>query len=419
MNEILFFTVCAFGASCISSYVILGLIQWIEKGWKFFTVLVFNACLLALSYFFYYPYSKIITVVIDVLLLNAILNHKKPQFPLIAVSLLLGVCELIVYPIQVFITLYINRVPNLNVWSLSISLLFPQFLILYVHWLYQKIATKSKEKHNLFVSLLQVIILPIFTIINNIVMIMMSSYYMDPLMLFFILMDMIFVVFLNVYLCYLFEKTKENVRLKQQAIRLEEMGKMQYTYYQRLEDKYDQSRALIHDMKRHLQVLENKELPQDHLQTYLGDMKGLLHRYAHEVYSTHPIINIILHEKFEEAKENGIQVTCSMAPIDFTFIKEIDLTVIFANLLDNAIDACVEVEGEKKLMLKVDQVHDFIVILIQNTSKPYVETKHSSKQGHSGLGLKNVSQTLETYGGNMQVEPGEQDFTIHLYIPIV
>lgn len=421
MNPIVFFAICAFGANCITSFILFHLIKWSQKGWRLFLAVVLNACLLVLSCFFYYPYGKALAVVVDVVLLNVLIKKKEVRntASLVAFAIVIGVCEFIVYPIQIYTTLYINRVPVLNVWSLSISIVFPQFLILYVYWLYQKISIKTNERTSLFASILQVIILPVFTVINNIVMIMMAAYYMDPMMLLFILMDMMFVVFLNVYLFYLFERMKENVKLKQQAIRLEEMGKMQYTYYQKLEDKYQQSRAMIHDMKRHLQVLESGELPKDHLDAYIGDLKGMLHRYAHEVYSTNPIVNVILHEKFEEAKANGIQVDCQMAPVDFSFIKEIDVTVLFANLLDNAIDACIEVEGEKTLELKVDQVQDFIVIGIRNTSKSYVDISHSSKEGHSGLGLKNVNQVLEGYGGNMQVEPGEHEFVIHLYLPML
>lgn len=421
MNEILFFGVCAFGANGITSYLLFQLIGWKQKGWNLFLALIANALLLTISCFFYYPYGKAFAVVLDMLILSALIkdSDKRNLSSLLAFSIVLGICEFITYPIQLYVTLYINRVPVMNIWSMSISMLFPQFLILYVYWLYRRLSLKTREKTSLFTSVLQIIILPIFTVINNIVMIMMSAYYMDPMMLMFILMDMIFVVFLNIYLCYLFERMKENVKLKQQTIRLEEMAKMQYTYYQKLEDKYHQSRGMIHDMKRHLQVLESGELPVEHLKTYLGDMKEVLHQFSHEIYSSHPIVNVILHEKFEEARNKGIQVLCHMAPVDFTFMREIDLTVIFANLLDNAIEACEEVQGERRIELKVDQVHEFIVIVIRNTSKPYPQTKRSSKEGHSGLGLKNVSQSIENYGGNIQVEAGECEFTIHLYLPMI
>lgn len=417
MNIYLFTYLCSFCACCITSFVILHHIEWKQSGWKFFIVLFFNAAVLAISAMVYYPLSKSIMVLLDALLLYPFTNRKKPLRNIMGLVMVLALCDYISYPISIYISIFINHVVSLNKWSMAISIISPQLLVLYTYWLYCRISTKTNKKKSLWESLFQIIMLPLFTMMNFQVMLMMSAYYLEPIMLSFIVMDMVFVVLLNIYLFYLFEKIKENVMLKQQAIRLEEMGKMQYTYYQKLEEKYNQSRGIIHDMKRHLQVLESKELPKENVEHYIGDMKELLQSYSHEIYSSHPIINVILHEKIDEARNNGIEVTCQIAPIDFSFMKEIDVTVIFANLLDNAIDACEETLGNKYIHICMDQIHDFIVIAISNSTKETKDIEKSSKPGHAGLGLKNVAQSLDHYGGNMQVTSEEHEFTIHLYIP--
>lgn len=417
MNIYLFTYLCSFCACCITSFVILHHIEWKQSGWKFFIVLFINAAVLAISAMVYYPLSKSIMVLLDALLLYPFTNRKKPLRNIMGFVMVLALCDYISYPISIYISIFINHVVSLNKWSMAITIISPQLLVLYTYWLYCRISTKTNKKKSLWESLFQIIILPLFTLMNFQVMLMMSAYYLEPIMLSFIIMDMVFVVLLNIYLFYLFEKIKENVMLKQQAIRLEEMGKMQYTYYQKLEEKYNQSRGIIHDMKRHLQVLESKELPKENVEHYIGDMKELLQSYSHEIYSSHPIINVILHEKIDEARNNGIEVTCQIAPIDFSFMKEIDVTVIFANLLDNAIDACEETQGNKYIHICIDQIHDFIVIAICNSTKEIKDIEKSSKPGHAGLGLKNVAQSLDHYGGNMQVASEAHEFTIHLYIP--
>lgn len=417
MNLYVFTYLCSFCACCITSFVILHHIEWKQSGWKFFIVLFINAAVLAISVMAYYPLSKSVMVLLDAMLLYPFTKRKKPLRNIMGFVMVLALCDYISYPISLYISIFINHVVSLNKWSLAVTVISPQLFVLYIYWIYCRISTKTNKKKSLLESLFQIIILPLFTFVNFQVMLMMSAYYLEPVMLSFIIMDMVFVVLLNIYLFYLFEKIKENVMLKQQAIRLEEMGKMQYTYYQKLEEKYNQSRGIIHDMKRHLQVLESKELPKENVEHYIGDMKELLKSYSHEVYSTHPIINVILHEKIDEARSNGIKVSCQIAPIDFHFMKEIDVTVIFANLLDNAIDACEEAQGNKFIDIQIDQIHEFIVIAISNSTKEMKSVDKSTKHGHAGLGLKNVSQTLESYGGNMQVTSKEHEFTIHLYIP--
>lgn len=419
MNPYYFVHICSILACCITSYIILQLVNWPKHGIRFVLVLLANSIVLGLLSLLYYPYLKIGLMVVDALILNVyVQKEKKKIVPIIGIVLLLGACEFIGYPVFLFMAQYVNRIQYVNVWTNAIVLLIPQFVVFSIYWLYQRIHSEEKGACRSFEFIFQIIVLPIFTFINIIVMMMLSAYYMDPLMLSFILLDMIFVVFLNIYIFYLFEKMKENVRLKQQAIQLEEMGKMQYTYYQKLEEKYRQSRSLIHDMKRHLQVLESKDIPQQHREVYQGELQQLFDNYTHEVYSNHPIVNIILHEKYEEAKAKGIQVTYQIAPVDFHFMRDMDVTIVFANLLDNAIDACSEIE-HPYFTFRIDQIQDFIVMVLTNSSKPKVNIKKSSKAGHEGLGLKNVTQTLESYGGNIQVASKGHEFIVHLYIPIV
>lgn len=419
MNSIYFVDICSILACCITSYILMQLLEWPKDGVRFWLVLFGNSIVLGMLSLLYYPYLKIVLMVIDMFILSVYVHiEKNKRIQILGIVILLGTCEFIGYPLFLFMAQYVNRIAYVNVWMNAIVLLVPQFVMFSIYWVYQRIHSEEKGACKSFEFIFQIIILPIFTFINIIVMMMLSAYYMDPLMLSFILLDMIFVVFLNIYIFYLFEKMKENVRLKQQAIQLEEMGKMQYTYYQKLEEKYQKSRALIHDMKRHLQVLESKEIPQQHRDMYKGELQQLFDNYTHEVYSNHPIVNIILHEKYEEAKAKGIQVTYQIAPVDFHFMRDMDVTIVFANLLDNAIDACSEIE-HPYLTFHIDQIQDFIVMVLTNSAKANVDTKKSSKAGHEGLGLKNVAQTLESYGGNIQVASKENEFIVHLYIPIV
>ena len=100
-------------------------------------------------------------------------------------------------------------------------------------------------------------------------------------------------------------------------------------------------------------------------------------------------------------------------------MKDMDITIILANLLDNAIDACCEVSENRFIQITMDQVQKFIVIIVKNASKPYPVVTSSSKKEHEGLGIKNVYAVVEKYGGNIQIKTGEQEFCVHLYIPML
>lgn len=416
----MYLILCSTCACFVTSYVMLDKITWKSKFPVYILVWVLNAFILGNVGLYYYPYLKIIAVILDGLVLGIFIGHyrSKALIEYIFFSTLIGLCEFISYPVLRYLQAIFTNFQGMNI-QISICLLVSsQILVLYVYRLYKHIVRCDRERTPVFVSIFQILILPVFTVINLVFMQMIAVYYLFPWILGLMFFDIIFVISLNIYLFFLIDKMQENHQLKEKAMLFEKMAQMQYSYYQHLEEKYQSSRQVIHDVKRHMQVLKCHELPSDTVSTYVKDMNEMLQCYSQEIYSKHPIVNIILNEKIEEARRSDIAVSCYIAPIDVTFLKDIDVTVIFANLLDNAIDACKEVREHRNLYLQMEQVHDFLVIKIQNSCVGKHDTTQSSKAGHAGLGLQNVRQTLEKYGGTMQVVSEETMFMIHLYLPM-
>lgn len=415
-----YFLLCSVCACLVTSYVLLDKIKWKTKIPIYIFVWIINAFVIGCAGLYYYPFIKILVVILNGLILGFMIGHyrKKELLEYVFFSILISLCDFISYPILRYLQSILTNFQSMNMQIHICLLVSSQILVLYVYRLYKHVIRSDRERTPMFVSIFQILILPVFTVINLVFMQMIAVYYLFPWILGLMFVDIVFVISLNIYLFFLIDKMEENHQLKEKAMLFEEMAQMQYQYYQHLEEKYQSSRQVIHDVKRHMQVLEYPELPREMVSTYVHDMNEMLHCYSQEIYSKHPILNIILNEKVEVAKRNQIEVSCQIAPVDVTFLRDIDVTVIFANLLDNAIDACKEVSIHRYLHLQMEQVHDFLVIKIQNSSVGKRNTKQSNKAGHAGLGLQNVRQTLEKYGGTIQVVSEETMFMIHLYLPM-
>ena len=52
-------------------------------------------------------------------------------------------------------------------------------------------------------------------------------------------------------------------------------------------------------------------------------------------------------------REKGISVTIKVDNVNLNFLASIDITTIFGNLLDNAIEAAEKLEGEKYISIKI------------------------------------------------------------------
>ena len=86
------------------------------------------------------------------------------------------------------------------------------------------------------------------------------------------------------------------------------------------------------------------ELIKDRLQEVLGDI-----RLAEEIiYSANPVVNAILKVKSIKAKEKEIPMQVTTLLPQRVSVDIGDMGVLYGNLLDNAIEAAMAVEQEKR-----------------------------------------------------------------------
>lgn len=126
---------------------------------------------------------------------------------------------------------------------------------------------------------------------------------------------------------------------------------MQYKYYNELEKKYENSNRLFHDMKRHVNLLEQlyqNEKEDGQARKYANSLLKEVEAVSFKFHTNNQIFNILVNDKILLAELNGIKFKYSCDNIDWKFIEDIDLATLLSNLLDNAFDACMEENGSEK-----------------------------------------------------------------------
>ena len=138
-------------------------------------------------------------------------------------------------------------------------------------------------------------------------------------------------------------------------------------------------------MKNHLQAVEHLYQAKDGQEqggAYVKDLYHMLNLLGEKYYSSNRMLNIICNDKLSLARHPAVAISVEIGDVDFSDLRDIDITTIFANLLDNALEA-VEAFGEGAyLNLKIQEVHHFRVISIVNASRPGMK-----KEGHMGVSV--------------------------------
>ncbi len=242
---------------------------------------------------------------------------------------------------------------------------------------------------------------------------------------FLIILNILALVIMNLYIWYLFSYQSKNKKLRAELEIRKKQSEMQYQYYEKVEQRYQSSRKMVHDMRNHLQAIEAlQEQDADKGKEYVKDMHRMLDSFGIVNYTENRMLNIILNDKAEEAQKNGIGMEIRIGEIRLEHIRDMDMTTIFANLLDNALEAAEQVEGKRMIRVQADTFRDFTVVKIRNpmpcgSAATGTESSPAKKgrKSHMGIGLENVRYTLETYGGGMMTEIQEGEFVVSITIP--
>lgn len=221
------------------------------------------------------------------------------------------------------------------------------------------------------------------------------------------------VLVINLYCLYFWHDVSKTQELKHKLELIRQQNELTHQFYVDLEANYVQSRKVIHDIRNHLQMLEQSQKLADS-QGYVNDVHQMLNSLGRIYYTDNRMLNIILNDKLKSLRPE--QVTCHLLGVSLDFLSEMDTTTIFANLLDNALEAGRENDA---FWLQVigEKIQDFCVIKLSNATEGMYTPGQSSKEGHEGIGLENVRNAVEKYHGEMQALQKGQIFSVTLLFP--
>ena len=225
----------------------------------------------------------------------------------------------------------------------------------------------------------------------------------------------------DLYLLYFVRVISERNYFEYEIKSLEKQAEIQYEYYVRQEQKYDKTVRILHDVNKHIKAVEQLYANQEvkRAEEYTEQIRDMLAPLLPIKYTGNPILDILLTDKAAIMSEKAIDFDIRVDNVNLEFIEAIDVTTIFGNLLDNAIEACEEVKQERSIYVIINNFHEMIVIRIGNSCMP-VKWKNGmpvSKKGNNrGIGLRNVRRAIEKYDGDMKLEDQKGMFIVDIFL---
>ena len=197
-------------------------------------------------------------------------------------------------------------------------------------------------------------------------------------------------------------------QLKMQISVLDTQYDLIESQYVRAQNFYAENAKLYHDIKHHLRALERllQNGDQREALAYIESVQEPLQCKMIPVHTGIDIVDTVIYEAKEKAEQRNILLVVE-TPILPSGLKleDREFCVLFANLLNNALEA-----AKEQIRLNIAITARFLVIEMQNDykEKPVVKNNHfvSEREQDSlahGWGMKIIEQIVEKYQGELSI----------------
>lgn len=197
------------------------------------------------------------------------------------------------------------------------------------------------------------------------------------------------------------------------------------THYAEVENMYLQTRGWRHDYRNHIQVLNSYAEMGDleSIKAYLKELSIDLASVDTVLKTGNKMTDVILNSKISLARSQNITVMADAhVPVSLT-TSEIDLCIIIGNLFDNAIEACMQLpEQERMIRIYMEMKNTQLYMSFTNTTAQKKQRKEagrfrSTKGAGHGYGLVRTDTIIERHQGYINRNSEDGAFTTEILLP--
>ena len=184
-------------------------------------------------------------------------------------------------------------------------------------------------------------------------------------------------------------------------------------YYKMLSAQNENRSILIHDIRNNLYTISNlaNQNQSAEIVDYIDKLVQTSSLQSSDSLQIckNTTLNAILCRYKEECKKQDISFIIDSLDNSLDFMNTNDLTALFCNLLDNAVEAaaCVP-DSFIKLNISKQENTPFAVLFVQNScAQNPIDTfgklpSHKKDASRHGFGMKSIQRTIDNYGGEME-----------------
>lgn len=386
-----------------------------------FFVSLFNSKLMNVALYFVFNFVFLVT--------GYYMNAYSVFFHSSILTSVMILCEVMVYYIiRYFSPHFFERGENfhfLALFAIFSKLMFFTVIFILLHFLKERQNHDERPDKSAFllalIPITSVFVMITFTKISD-------SCDLSPVLNWMLTLSAVFLLTINLLIFGIeqYNRKKSLEFMEMQLLLQKESDSAQY--YEMLLSQHENQSILIHDIKKHLQSINmlNDKKEHDKINLYIHELMRSSDLKEVSQLCDHEMLNAILTRYGRSCLDKHIAFHVDIRSGIINFIADADITSLFCNLLDNAIEAAehipdsfIEVSAYRR------EKTPFVVITIVNSSRKNPFDAQSGKlrttkfnKGKHGFGIKSIHKIIVKYHGDIQMYYNNNNLTFHTIITL-
>ena len=207
---------------------------------------------------------------------------------------------------------------------------------------------------------------------------------------------------------------------------LQNIIEMQYANYQMLDESIELVNEKYHDLKHQIGIIRSGVMSDTEVIHSLDQVEQEIKYYEAQNKTGNKVLDTILTSKSLYCQKHRIQLSCVADGAALDFMEMMDISALFGNILDNAIESSEKIEDPKKrvICLVVVVQKGFLRIRAENYFLGNIEIRDGvpvttkKDKGYHGYGIKSIKSIAKKYGGSVTIETKGNWFELRILFPI-
>ena len=224
---------------------------------------------------------------------------------------------------------------------------------------------------------------------------------------------------------YAYHIQVKEIQMRFEKDTLRNIMDMQYKNYKLSKESIDIVNQKYHDLKHQINLLKSGA-DSEKAGEYLEQMEREIKIYETQNKTGNKVLDTILTSKSMHCQRHGIELKFMGEGQLLNFMEDMDISALFGNMLDNAIESVVKIKDRQKRLISLHVIQDkqFIRIRTENYCEENVQfqdgipiTTKKDKRFH-GYGMKSMKKIVEKYGGSVMASKANNWFELKILIPM-